>query len=280
MRLRVVIDEQETKPLTGKDARFASILEFVADSCEVGTLYLFEDWALLDSVGVPTESFKPEQPRVVYLSNREFIANGRRFETADGRLPLHVPIDELVFSRSHVVHRAALEQQGLSPTTALLTLAAAGVDIALPNATFLRERPEEVRKIRERIEEERQTYLIAVAGMADEAYERLDARDYASVYEWAWNEASLKILPKAMLLQLRLSKLDRTLLQRAGVQFWKEGVPAIGKAFVDLGGRAALRALAEETIRVLAGTLAKNIEQRRIPEACYAFRLSSELAKL
>ncbi len=97
------------------------------------------------------------------------------------------------------------------------------------------------------------------------------------MYFWARNEATLKILPKARLLQSKLAKLDRSLLERAGVMFWREGVPVIGKSLFEKGGRAAITALAEEIIRSLAATLSKSIEERRIPEACYAIKLSKEL---
>ena len=55
-------------------------------------------------------------------------------------------------------------------------------------------------------------------------------------------------------------------------------MPAIGKALVDSGKEAAIRSVAEELIRVLAGTLAKRVEERRIPEAAYTLKLSAELS--
>jgi len=116
--------------------------------------------------------------------------------------------------------------------------------------------------------------------LADEAFDRLASGDFRDIYNWARNEAVLKILPKARYLQLQLNKLDRSLVQRAGVQFWREGMPAIGKALIDNGKEGAIRAIAEEVIRVLAGTLARRIEERQIPEASYAFKLSAELSKL
>ena len=76
----------------------------------------------------------------------------------------------------------------------------------------------------------------------------------------AENEAILKILPRARHLRAQLTKLDRSLLERAGVQFWQEAIPAIGKAVINSGKDGAIRTVAEEVIRLLAGTLAKRIE--------------------
>ena len=278
MFLKAIIDEREL--LSAKDARFASILEFVADDFDRVFLYLMTDWRDRSLAGHSTRDFQPHLPRLVYLSKKEYVANGQRWETEKGRLPIHIPTDELVYSTSSSVCRGALEQQGLNATTALLTLAAAGVDIALPNISFSCNCVEEIQEIRSKLEDERITYLRAISELADGAFDRLASGDFRDIYDWARNEAVLKILPRARYLQLQLNKLDRSLLQRAGVQFWREGMPAIGKALIDSGKEGAIRAIAEEIIRVLAGTLARRIEERQIPEASYAFKLSAELSKL
>jgi len=278
MFLKAIIDE--TTELSAQNARFASILEFVADDCDNGIFYLFKDWAVRMAIGESTKDFQPNQPRLVYFSKLEVAANGGRWKTEDGEftIPIHVPTDELVYSASRTICQGALEQQGLNATTALLTLAAAGVDIALPNVSFSRKSADEIQEIRRRLDEERVEYIAAVSEIADQAFDRLSSGDFQDIYAWARAEATLKILPKARQLQSRLKKLDRSLLQRAGFQFWKEGVPAIGKALVDSGKEAAIRAVAEELIRVVAGTLAKRIEERKIPEAAYTLKLSAELS--
>jgi hypothetical protein len=139
---------------------------------------------------------------------------------------------------------------------------------------------DEIHEIRSKLDDERITYLRAVSELADQAFDRLKSGDFRDIYDWARNEAFLKILPKARYLQSQLNKLDRSLLQRAGVEFWREGMPAIGKAIIDSGKQGAIRAVAEEAIRVLSGTLARRIEERQVPEASYAFKLSAELSKL
>ena len=125
MFLKAIIDETES--LSPTDARFVSILEFVADDFDRVVLYLFKDWIDRTLTGQSSEDFHPNQPCLVYLSKKEFAAaNGERWETEKGRLPIHVPTNELVYSTSSSVCRGALEQQGLNATTALLTLATAG----------------------------------------------------------------------------------------------------------------------------------------------------------
>ncbi len=276
MLLKAVVDE--TTPLSPKDERFASILQFVADEFDRAFFYLFKDWTDRVIVGENTKDFKPEQPRLVYFSKIEIAANNG-WESEKGKVPVHIPSNELVYSNNYVACRAALEQQGLNATTALLTLAAAGVDIALPNVSFARS-PDDVAEIRRKLETERINYLGAVSHLADESFGRLSSGDFHDIYNWARNEATLRILPRARQLQLQLRKLDRSLLERAGTQFWQDGVPAIGKALINSGKEGAIKTIAEETIRVLAGTLAKRIEERKIPEAAYTLKLSAELEKL
>jgi len=108
--LKAIIDEREL--LSPIDARFASILEFVADDFDRVFLYLMTDWRDRSLAGHSTMDFQPNLPRLVYLSKKEYVANGQRWETEKGRLPIHISTDELVYSTSSNVCRGALEQQG------------------------------------------------------------------------------------------------------------------------------------------------------------------------
>ena len=165
--LKAIIDE--TLPLSEESQRFASILQFVADECDSGIFYLFKDWTVRAAVGESTLDFHPERPRIVYLSKNDYAID-KSWEKQDGRLSVHIPKDELVFSTSGTVCKGALEQQGLNATTALLTLAAAGVDIALPSF-FLRRSDDEIKSIREKLEEDRVVYLGAISQLAIEAFD-------------------------------------------------------------------------------------------------------------
>jgi len=274
MGLKVVIDE--TDELSGIEARLASILEFVADDAERGVIYALTEWTKYAFVS-DSEKYKPHLARIVYLSRREYLENGSQWETPNGKLPLHIPTNELVYSNNEFVRKGALEQQGLNATTALLLLAACGVEIALPNVSFNRESQEEIARIRDQLHEERLQYIEAISQLSDQSFDRIKSGDFNDIYLWARNESVLKILPKARYLQNKLTKLDKPLLERAGVMFWKEGIPTIGKALCDDGGKTALKVLAEEALKTLATTLSKSIEERRIPEASYILKLSREL---
>ena len=61
MFLKTIIDE--TTELTDQEARFASILDFVADDSDNGIFYLFKDWVVRmaggeSTKGIPTRSTK------------------------------------------------------------------------------------------------------------------------------------------------------------------------------------------------------------------------------
>ena len=154
------------------------VFKFVADDCDIGVFYLFKDWVDIVLDGASTEDYKRNQPRLCYLSKNE------HFITEDGgNSPVYIPTNELIYSSSINVRRGALEQQGLNATTALLTLAAAGVDIALPNISFSCS-AEEIQEIRCKPEEERVTYLRAIAEMADQSFSRLKSGDFRDIYKW------------------------------------------------------------------------------------------------
>ena len=61
------------------------------------------------------------------------------------------------------------------------------------------------------------------------------------------------------------------------MSFWTEGIPVIGKELVSNGGGSALKALAEEIIKALSVNLARSIEERKIPETTYAYKLSKTI---
>ncbi len=265
-----------TTDLSPQEARFASILDFVADECVDGAFYLYKDWVTRQVNGLPTQSYFKERPRIVYIVMEEYKKSK---ELKKERHPVYVPNNEFICSTSSIICKGALEQQGLNATTAILTLAVAGIDIVLPNVSFDRKSKEEIFLIRDKLSEERISYLQVVTELADKSFDRLRSRDFQDIYRWAVNEATFKIQPKAELLQLRLKKLNRKLLERARTQFWKDGIPAISKALVDSGTKAAVKEVADQTIRILATTLSESIEARRLPEAAYSLRLSKFLNK-
>ena len=268
-----VIDE--TKALTHKQSKIVSCVEFVADHTIQGIFYVMSDWADRDFLNQPTVSFKPELARILYFSKQELASNKGVCDPK--KVKVHAPDCEVVVSFDRLTRRGVLEQQGLNATTAVLVLAAAGIEVALPNIILDRRAEGEIALIRNKLSEERSAYLIAVSKLADEGLSRLKSGDFIDIYEWAKNEATLKIQPKARLLQNNLTKLNRSLLQRAGATFWSEGIPAIGQALTNEGSKGVVKVAAEQMIKILSTNLAMRIEERRIPEANYAFKLSKEL---
>ncbi len=268
-----VIDE--TKPLTESEARIASCVEFVADKTIEAIFYIMTDWATRDLLGQPTASFRPKQARVIYFSKAELMWKDGHLDHE--KVKVYAPYKEVVVSNSPTIRKGVLEQQGLNATTAILILAAAGIEVILPNVSLNRNAKPEIHEIKEKLAEERNNYLVAVTKMADESFSRLKSGDLKDIYDWAKTEATLKIQPKARLLQNNLKKLNSPLLHRAGVSFWQDSVPAIGQALVNDGAKGATKTAAIELIKLLSTTLAKRIEERQIPEAAYSFKLSKEL---
>jgi len=293
-----VIDK--TKKISESESRFLSCIELVSEEVTSGFFYFHADWSKehlskelektlkgqderiinhFKSTGKYDFNYKfnSDMPRIVYATKDTLNKAYSTLTTEENEYKMYIPDREVIASFSPLVQRASLEQQGLNTTTAMLVLAAAGIEIVLPNASFNIKSSEEINKIKEKLLHERQEYIETIALMADDSLDRLQSGDFNDIYNWARNEASLKILPKAQCLERKLNKLDKSLLKRAGVSFWKEGVPTIGTALANEGGRAALRVMAEESIKVLSTTLSKSIEERKIPEATYSIKLSKAL---
>jgi len=297
---------------TDQEKRFFSCIEFVANQTAIGTFYFDQKWthetllpeALIENMeeirneliktGLQSEiadkltyevckSMNAKKPNpnssenpLLYATKKE-IAGKKRINSVEESYNLYIPERELITSFSPLIKRASAKQQGLNATTAMLVLAAAGIEICLPNTSYDRKAEDEIFLIKEKLEEERQEYLESIAMMADESLHRIKSNDLKDIYDWAQNEAALKIKPKAQLLERKLKKLDKSLIKRAGISFWKEGVPVIGKELVSNGGGAAIKVLAEEVIKTLSTNLARSIEERKIPEATYVYKLSKSL---
>jgi hypothetical protein len=181
------------------------------------------------------------------------------------------------FSASKSRKRHAMLCGGLSSQTAVLLLAAAGLDITVPGFTIDLARTEEVAHVREKLTEERARYRIALTRMADEAMARLSAKVYRDTVDWALNEANLKIRPKAEEFHLAMSRLNRPLLQRMGADFLTDGLPAVGSSLLSDGASSATKKFIEILLTVLCKNLSRSIEERRVPEVVYGYKVRSEL---
>ena len=183
----------------------------------------------------------------------------------------------IVFSRQKWVRDVSLRESGLAAQTSILLLAAAGIELFLPNTTIDNTHPEELHKTKYILAEEREEYLRAVTKLADQSFARLVAGNYRDAIDWARNEAIFKVKPAADRLESNLLKLDKPLIERLGVGFVREGIPAIGQAYIEHGVGKAARVAGEQILRALCASLAQKLEERRAPEANYGLKLSKAL---
>lgn len=229
-------------------------------------LYLIANHVV--EAGLPAPRLSPPD----FVSRALTLVEGRPHiidSAKDGRGPY--------FSASKTLKAGVLRSTGITMENSVLLLAAAGLQITIPSLTFDVARSEEVTKLRTQLGEERNTYLEAMTRMADETYQRLKDGFYKDTVDWALNEAFLKIEPKAQAFDRAVLKLERPLLERLSMGFIKEGIPRIGGTLVDSGIKAAAKASIEEVLRTLATNLARHIEERRVPEVVYGYKVSRSL---
>lgn len=279
--------------------RFMSCVKFVADVVTPAAFYLNAEWSKLErlkALGIEHESLSEEQKRVlqeidllpvdsnslekptlVYLKEGSWDA-APDLETST-RSGLVVPKREFVLSSSAVVHRAHLRDCGLNAQTAILCLAAVGLDILLPNVAFDLLADEEIERVKDELTEERHNYLEVVAKLASQSYEFLKDGDYNDVIRWAESEAAFKLAPKARVLEEAVASLAAKQLRQAGYSFWKDGVPTIGAAYVAGGLVPASAASAQTALKTLVQTIGKSRSERMLPEVAYAMKLSKALQK-
>lgn len=215
-----------------------------------------------------------------YQNRPEFVESARLMHEGRPNIIDHAKNDEGILFTPNLNFKAGLlRSQSLSAKNAVLLLAAAGLEITVPNLTIDIARSEEIVEIREKLVEEKANYLISVTGMADETFDRLASGFYQDTVDWALNEALFKISPKALEYEIAIKKLDRNLLQRVGINFFKDGVPAIGSTIIDKGLKEGAKKSISVLLEVLCKNLALQMEERKYPEAVYGIKVSKELSK-
>lgn len=172
---------------------------------------------------------------------------------------------------------SVLERQGITMKNSLLILAAAGLQVSVPNLSFDVACSDEVSIVRENLSEERQSYLATITRMADESFDRLTSGVYVDTVDWALNEAILKVQPKALEFENAMKKLDQHLLKRLGVHFVRDAIPSIGSVMARDGLAAGASQALEEVLKVLCVNLARNMEERRSPEVVYGYNVKKRL---
>lgn len=117
------------------------------------------------------------------------------------------------------------------------------------------------------------------AKLAQHAYDGLKSGDYTDVMRWAESETAFILAPKARLIEERVTSLAARQLRRAGYSFWKDGVPAIGAAYVGGGLVPAGVVAGQAALRTLVETISVGSSERLLPEIAYAMKISRELQK-
>jgi hypothetical protein len=217
-----------------------------------------------------------DSPKPRFWSNEKFIHESDHPEVSVIGGAVYSP-GQTIFSPQGWVRDFAMSKSGLVASTAILALAAAGIDLIVPNVQIARLKQEELSRIREKLDEERQDYLQAISKLADEGFSRLSSQVYGDTISWARNESVFKLLPAAEKLKQSLFKLDQPLVKRVGARFLTDGVPAIGQALVERGIRGASAATAEEILKAFSSSWAKKIEERKLPQVSYCIKVSRML---
>ncbi|CAN0606029.1 unnamed protein product, partial [Ectocarpus sp. 12 AP-2014] len=165
---------------------------------------------------------------------------------------------------------------GLTANSALLCLAAIGIDLMLPNVSFDVMADEEIERMKEEFHAERSEYLDTMSDMAGEAFHRIESAGYKDIIRWAENEITFKVIPKARAIELATAGYSQKKLRTAGYSFWKNGTPAIGSAYLTRGLIGASITAAEEALKVAVNTISAERERRSLPEVAYAAKISDQ----
>jgi hypothetical protein len=185
----------------------------------------------------------------------------------------------VLFTVNQQLKAEILTRTGLTAENSILILAAAGLDVSIPNINLNIARSDEIKIIKEKLSHERHEYLHAISKMADETFNRLKNSIYTDTVDWALNEAYFKIKPKAEKFNEAMIKLDKKTLERAAVSFFKE-IPTIGSVFVDKGIKEAGKKSLSVMIEILCKNLAKTFEERKVPEVVYGYKVNKSLNKM
>ncbi|NDV51355.1 hypothetical protein [Salipiger sp. PrR003] len=258
---------------------FLSCMRFVADVATPAVFYLNNEWVKQEALGLYQGNPKAlEIPALVYLKEGSWE---KPADSETGAMSgIVVPKREFVLSASKMVHKAHLRDNGLNAQTAILCLAAVGLEVMLPNVAFDLVADEEIEEIKEKLKEERHSYLEVASKLAQQAYDGLKCGDYIDVMRWAESETAFSLAPKATLIEERVSSLAARQLRRAGYSFWKDGVPAIGAAYVAGGLVPAGAVAGQAALRTLVETISAGRSERLLPEIAYAMKISKELQRL
>lgn len=290
--------------LTLEQKRFYGCIRLVADNTLPAVFYVNSDWSkrrILHETGLkqadllhllkgqgreipenlrrtlkellPKNDADGKEPRLICLEDGSW----KLPKSEDGGRPFVSIRDEFVLSPSKVVNQAALLDQGFNANSAVLCLAAAGVDLVLPNIAVDLLAEDEIFDIREKFEEERTEYIIAVTALSRAAVAACQNGDFDGVLRWARNEATFSIVPKARAYEIAVSKHTKNVLKTAGYSLWKNGVPAIGAAYLSGGVVPAASVTGAQILQSLIQATTIGKFSKSVPEVSYAMKIRAEL---
>lgn len=281
----------EGEQLQVEEARLLSCAYFVADEIsEVypkfndvdGQLKLFKDIDTLQPI-LPNKAKK--RKRAGHPIAKDVISElrYRSYEVQELGSFLSVigalsQSDAIAFSNHPNVKWWSLKQGRKSARSAVLALAMAGIDVALPKVQLDLSRREEYIKVKRSLEEERLNYLRAISRYADEALDRLQAKPNIDTILWAQDQAVLKIGPRVAELELALGKMNQSLLKKLAFTLFTEGVPVLGSTLSHFSDPQARAGFLVKILEILSKQFATGQMEQRYPDAIYQLRLSKKLS--
>jgi len=177
----------------------------------------------------------------------------------------------ILFSKRDSFNSIFMSNRGHDAETSILLLAAAGIEIILPNIPL----DSSTNLIKEALGEERDKYLIAITKCADEAYDRLKSNEYNDIINWARNEAVFKILPEVKRIEMSIEKISDRKSSRIYSELLKEVPIVIGQSIINPSEIA--KNITERILPIFSSELAKNDVFLESSIGSYLIKLKSSL---
>ena len=196
-----------------------------------------------------------------------------------GLLPYLVPFTSFgayaFISKDPAYNRIFMAHRGLDAETAILFLAAMGVETCVPRTLTRNLSQDEIRALQEKLGEERNRYMRAVAAMADESFERITSCYGADLLRWARNEAIFKIQPEAERLEVAFQRQASNTMKDILRELVKEGPIVIGRSLVEPTKTA--EHIIDKILPIFSSRLAKERFAAASPLGEYLLRLKGAL---
>jgi len=187
-------------------------------------------------------------------------------------------IDGLFLSPDPYINQLYLSKVNkLTPENIISILAVSGITTCFPaiQCTDQHASRDMLAILREKFEGERLEYISYLRKYTTDVYLAVKAGDFQDAWEFASYKSSPELKALAEKLEAAISKGDSKLLKRVRV-FSSESVLGIASSVLNKEKRL-IKATAVETLKVLSGSLAKEMEVKRIlskhPEMSYIYHI-------